>query len=180
MNQADWHIKAVTHWQKSQKDLKLFSEACYNVENKLPLADDCQCSVRTVQLYAAAWSLYQEMGREFTNETVSHLWEKGEISLWRKAPQLRSTLGLSLKKTYKYLETAIADGVNRDQFAAVVDGKENKSPVWERVLQSVVKRLSSPAWITSMPTDKRKRYEAAVTWFANELLEIANGEAVKE
>ncbi len=119
MNQQEYHLSAVRFWQKANQNLKRFSECCYHVEDKDALAADCVCSVRTIQFYAAAWSLYLELQAEF-GETVSLLWERGEISLWRKAPQLRNTLGLSLGKTYEYLETAQVDRVL--QKSALTDG----------------------------------------------------------
>lgn len=176
-SQVDWHIRAVDNWNKANQNLKLFSEACYHVDNKEALAVDCKCSTRTIQYYAAAWSLYQEMLLEF-GETVSLLWERGEISLWRKAPQLRSTLNLTLDKTYEYVKIAIENDMNRDSFAAHVDNKENKTPQWIRRIQHAAKILfpSKNDWKSDMPFEKRERYEKATAWYIAELKEIAEDE----
>lgn len=177
--QIDWHIRAVSFWKKANADLKLFSEACYNVDRKDALAADCKCSVRTIQFYAAAWSLYQELLREYGSETVSLMWERGEISLWRKAPQLRSTLNLSLETTREYLEIAIENNMTRESFSAHVDTKENKTPQWLRRLRSAIRSLSisKDDWKTELPIEKRERYEKAVAWFVAELQEIAERSA---
>lgn len=173
-SQADWHIRAVDHWQKANQNLKLFAEDCYNVENKQALADDCQCSSRTIQLYAAAWGLYQEL-LETYGETVSLLWERGEISVWRKAPQLQNSLGLTLDKTYDYLKTAIEHGMNRDSFAAHVDNKENSTPQWARRILHAIKILlpTNMDWIVGMPRDKRAKYQRATDAYIQALKEIA-------
>lgn len=181
-SQADWHIQAVALWQKTNANLKLFSEACYNVNNKEALAEDCKCNVRTIQYYAAAWSLYQELIREYGNETVSLMWERGEIALWRKAPQLRSTLNLSLEKTYEYLGGAIEHDMTREQMAAHVDGKENKTPQWIRRLKSAIRFLtpSRNDYKSEMPPQLQSRYDKAVSDFVAELEAIAQAEIEEE
>ena len=161
MNQHDYHLSAVRFWQKANQNLKRFSECCYHVEDKDALAADCVCSVRTIQFYAAAWSLYLELQAEF-GETVSLLWERGEISLWRKAPQLRNTLSLSLEKPYEYLETAIEHDMTRESFAAHVDAKETPTPQWVRRVRSIFDklRLLRDDWKTEIPSDLRDEFDA--------------------
>ncbi len=178
MNNDEYHFEGVRAWQAANKNLKIFSECCYRVKNKQALAADCKCSPRTVEFYAAAWSLYQELLLEYENETVSRLWEQGEISLWRKAPQLRNALHLTLDKTYEYLKIAIEGDMNRDTFAAHVDGKENQTPQWIRRLQSAIRTLlpkdGGRDWMTDMPVPARERYEKLMEYVVSELEAIAN------
>lgn len=178
MNTMDWHLRAVTYWKKANINLKLFSEACYHVENKEALAADCSCSLRTIQFYAAAWSLYQELLREYGDETVSLLWEQGELSLWRKAPQLRSTLNLSLETIYDYLQTAVQTNMTRESFAAHVDEKENDTPKWIRRIKQAIRflRPSKQDYKSELPPELQERYERAVDTFVAELQAIAQVE----
>ena len=175
MNQNDYHAEAVRTWQRVNGDLKHFSDCCYHVENKIDLAADCKCNVRTIQFYAAAWSLYQELLGEYETKPVSLMWERGEIALWRKAPELRNRLDLSLDKTYEYLEVAIEGNMTRESFAAHVDNKENHTPKWIRRLQSAIRFLkpSKDDYKSEMPPEAQARYERAVTVFVSELEAIA-------
>lgn len=178
MSEKEYHFEAVRAWQSANRNLKHFAECCYHVEDKIALAADCCCTVRTVQLYAAAWSLYQELIHEYKSETVSLLWERGEISLWRKAPQLRSTLGLSLDKTYDYLQEAINNDMTRETFAAHVDTKENKLPNWVRRLRSIADklRLLRDDYKTEIPHEYRAEFDAWTVQGAELLAKIAEAE----
>ncbi len=180
MNQQEYHFEGVRAWQNADKNLKLFAECCYNVHNKQALASDCGCDIRTVQYYAAAWSLYQEFIREY-GETVSFLWERGQIQLWRKAPELRKNLDLSLEQTREYLSEAITENMTRESFSAHVDEKENHTPKWIRRLQSAIKHLkpSKDDWKTDMPFELRQKYDRAVSRFVAELEEIAQAQEVR-
>jgi hypothetical protein len=174
MNNEEYYFEGVIAWQDANKNLKHFAECCYHVPNRTALAADCKCSPRTVEYYAAAWSLYQELLREY-GETVSRLWEDGEISLWRKSPQLRSTLHLSLEKTYEYIKTAIANSMTREQLAAHVDNAENDTPRWIRRLQSIIRLISPSKWDykSELPPEVHVRYDCAVAAFVAALEEIA-------
>lgn len=173
MTEQDWHITAVNAWQNANRNLKQFAEACANVSNHktAALAADCGCSVDTVERYRNAWKLYQELERE-NFRTVRKLWEDGNIALWRKAPELRARLGLSLEKTYDYLQTGIENGMSRETFSAHIDEKENTTPKWLRVLQRVTDLLRRDDWMVEMPIEKRERYEQARERFTAELEEI--------
>ena len=182
MKTNDYYIAAVAAWQAANKNLKHFAQCCAQVSDleTAALAADCKCSPDTIERYRRAWWLYQEMGGGLPNgsDGIDALWESAGIGLWVKAARLRTTLEIPLPKIREYLETANAEGMTREQFAANVDAAENKRPVWERVLLSMVERLSKPAWISKMPEDKRARYEKALAWFAAELQAITEGEAV--
>ena len=173
--ETDYYTEAVFAWQKANKNLKHFAECCYHVDNKIALAADCCCSVRTIQFYAAAWSLFLELSREYEATSVSLLWERGEISLWRKAPELRSRYELSLAQTRDYLETAVENNMTRESFAAHVDEKENDTPQWIRRLQSIcasLKKISGDYKGADMPGAAQERLRQANEWYANELNEI--------
>jgi len=176
MNQQEYYFEAVQAWKNINKYGKHFAECCYHVEDKNSLAVDCGCSVRTIQYYAAAWSLYQEMVYEFQNETVSLMWEQGEIQLWRKAPELRKQLGLSLEQTKEYLATAISENMTRESFSAHVDEKENKIPKWIRRLQDIARKLRPMKydWKTEIPVTYRAEFEQATEQYAAVLEKIAN------
>ena len=178
MNTQDYYLEAVRAWQSANQNLKRFAECCYHVKDKDGLAEDCGVKLRTVQYYAAAWSLYQELLLEYPNATVALMWERGEISLWRKAPELRSQLQLSLAQTKDYLETAIDHHMTRESFSAHVDEKENDTPKWIRRLRSAIKFLSPSKgdYKSEMPPHVQERYNQAVAWFVNELDEIAEME----
>lgn len=176
MNSKYYYIEAVRTWQDVNRKLKHFAECCYHVSNRetRALAEDCGCSVDTIENYRNAWTLYTELGGE-KSERFGFLWDTASISLWVKAAQMRRKLEIPLERTADYLETAIKEDMTRDQFAAVVDEKENKTPKWARALQSVAAKLSTieARWVTSMPDDKRERYHKAVRDFQAALEEIA-------
>ena len=128
----------------------------------------------TIENYRNAWTLYLELGGE-KSERFGFLWDTASIGLWVKAAQMRRKLEIPLERTADYLEEAAKENLTRDQFASIVDEKENKTPRWMRALQSVAEKLGKieARWVTSMPDDKRERYHKAVRDFQAALEEIA-------
>ena len=186
MNTNDYYMEAVRTYQEINKNYKHFSECCYRVHNRQTqeLAQDCGCSVDTIENYRNAYTLYIEMGgpliqtEGYASEPVRKCWEKANIALWVKAAQLRIRLNLSLNKTWDYLQTASLANMTRESFAAHIDEKENATPKWIRRLQSVIRFLSPSKYDykSELPPEMQERYDRAVSAFVAELQEIAQAE----
>ena len=179
----DYYILAVSAWQQANRSLKHFAECCYHVSDRQTqvLAQDCGCSVDTIENYRNAYTLYTELGGD-TSEPARKLWEHSSIALWVKAAQLRIRLSLSTDKILDYLQTASENNMTREQFAAQVDNAENDTPMWLRRLRSAIKFLKPSRDDykgADMPPEVRERYDKAVEWFVSELEQIA-GEGVTE
>lgn len=174
MNTNEYYLEAVRTWDEINKKGKHFAECCWHVSNRMTkaLAEDCGCSVDTIENYRNAYALYQQM----TSERIgSLLWDSASVQLWVKAAQLKNRLGLSVERTLEYLQTAAENNMTRDSFAAHVDEKENNTPKWIRRLRQAIKTLSPSKYDykSEMPPVARERYEKAVTWFVAELDAIA-------
>ena len=170
--EINYYLEAVRAWQNSNKNLKHFAECCYHVSNRetQALAQDCGCSVDTIEKYRLAYTLYTELE---TSAQGGFLWDSANISLWVKAAQLRQRLEIPLEKTQEYLSTAVEHNMTRESFAAHVDEKENKVPKWIRVIHDISRKLKRDDWATEIPHDLRDRYNRARDELAAVLDEIA-------
>jgi hypothetical protein len=173
LSSTEYYLEAVRAWQQANKNLKHFARCCYHVSNRetQALAADCGCSVDTIEKYRMAYSLYTELE---TSAQGGFLWDSANISLWVKAAQLRQRLDIPLDTVHEYLETAIDHNMTRESFAAHVDGKENKTPIWIRRLRNAIKVLSPSKqdFKSEMRPDLRERYDTAVERFSSELQAI--------
>lgn len=180
MTTNDYYIEAVRTWQQSNKNLKHFAECCAMVDGKrtAALAADCKASVDTIQNYRNAYILYQQLVTNLETSEPARIWDEANVSLWVKAAQLKTRLGLSLEKVFEYLQTANEHNMTREQMAAVVDEKENKVPQWLRRIRHAIRILfpTRDDWKTEMPMEKRTRYEEATGRYVKELQAIAEEE----
>ena len=171
----DYYLEAVRTWQQSDKNLKHFAECCANVDGTrtLALAQDCKCSVDTIENYRNAYALYYRL-IELPNS--SEVWREAHISLWVKAAKLQKVLGLSDEKIMDYLQTASEEGMSRETFAAHVDNKENHIPQWQRRILHVVKLLTGTRhdWKSEMPPELQKRFDEATEIYSTALQQIAD------
>lgn len=177
---TDYYIEAVSTWQQSDKNLKHFAECCANVDGNrtLALAQDCKCSVDTIENYRRAYRLYYFLEVEIESEPVRKLWQSAHISLWVRAAKLQKSLNLSNAKTMEYLQIASEEGMSRETFAAHVDTKENHTPQWIRRIRHAA-RILFPAkndWVEEIPLERRERYRKATDWYISELEAIAEAE----
>jgi hypothetical protein len=176
MNENYCYMEAVRAWQNANRNLKHFAECCYYVADRqtLALAQDCKCSVDTIENYRNSYALYMSLGGS-DSEPVRECWEEANAALWVKAAQLRSRLELPLDKTWEYLQTATVENMTRESFAAHVDERENDTPKWIRRLRSAIRFLtpSKDDYKSGMPPELQERYDRAVAAFVAELEEIA-------
>jgi len=179
MNTNDYYIEAVSAWQQANRNLKHFAECCYHVSGTATqaLAQDCGCSVDTIENYRNAYTLFIELDGEIS-ERVRKFWGQANISLWIKAAQIRIRLYLPLSTIWEYLQTATLEHMTRETFAAHVDEKENDTPKWIRRLKSAIRFLAPSRYDykSEMPPLLQRRYDQAVAVFVAELEAIA-GEA---
>jgi hypothetical protein len=179
----NYYLEAVSAYQQANKSLKHFAECCYHVSDRetKALAQDCKCSVDTIENYRNAYTLFIELGGE-TSEPVRKLWERTNIALWVKAAQLRIRLSLSLPTTQDYLETASRNNMTRESFAAHVDEKENNTPKWIRRLQSVISRLApiKQDYRSEIPAELQTEFDAALDEFIRRLQKLLEAKSEKQ
>jgi hypothetical protein len=173
--QNDYYREAVELSQRIDKDFKRFSFCCAQVSGKRTgsLAADCKMSVATIEKYRNAYALKVRFEIDHRpSERVTKLWNAAPMSLWRKAAELESSLGLSLDKIWDYLETASEYGMTRESFSAHIDEKENHTPKWIRRLQSAIrflKPLRDDYKGADMPPEIRTEFDRLVAEFATGL-----------
>lgn len=157
---SEYYIEAVHTYQQANKNLKHFAYLCAMVDGKktAALADDCKCSVDTIEQYRNAYVLRMRMEIELESEHVRKLWESVNIDVWKKAAQLWSRLDLTTSQMSEYLIVADEHGMSRDSFAAHVDEKENKLPKWIRVIRGIARSLRRDDWMTEIPHSLRDEY----------------------
>ncbi len=182
--QNEYYLEAVELSQRIDRDYKRFAFCCAQVSGHrtAALAADCKMSTSTIEKYRNAYALKVRFGIDRKAERVTKLWNAAPMSLWRKAAELESSLGLSLDTIWDYLVTASLHNMTRESFAAHVDEKENDTPKWLRRLRSIVSRLapSRDDYKSEMPPEIRTRYDLAVAVFVAELQAIAEYEPESE